>query len=163
MYHCEYCHRRRPDALFVCLLTDRRYANNPSLHTTLSWIGVTSSPFCYLLCQNRDPRFIPGSQLTKAGSPHYQLEMVCGPFHPDVPDGPRARIMARVCRVGSRKLVNRIRFFAAYAHSLYGRGPQLYVRDRKLVEKYLLVSSHEPRNKRTAHGNKRKSTNKSIN
>ena len=143
-YECRFCIEKRHHPLFVCLLSDSRYANNPSLHTTLSWIGVTCNPFVYVRSQNRDSRFIPGNQLTKAGAPHYQIEMVCGPFQPEHRQ-PSAREMARICRAASRKLVNRMRFFARYAQALSTSesqldgttpAPQLYVRDKRLVEKY---------------------------
>lgn len=125
--------------LFVCLLTDKRYVNNPKMHTTIAWIGVTSNPFCYLARQNRDPRFIPGDQLTREGAPNYQIELVCGPFFPAQPGAPRAHVMAEECKKGSRKL-NRIPYFATYAESIRKFGPQLYARDPKLVEKYFTSS-----------------------
>lgn len=153
-HECEYCRDGRPHPLFVCLLTNRKHVNNPIQHTTLSWVGVTSNPLCYVLCQNRDPRFIPGSQLTKAGAPDYQVELACGPFHPVTPadehavaDAPRARVMRRSCRAASRKLVNRICFFAEYAQRLHRRHAEisLYVRDRALVTRYLSQAKKRPK------------------
>ena len=130
---CRSCRTGEAHAIYVVLLTDRRYVHNPQAHTTLTWIDVTESPRACVRSHNGDPKYVPGNQLTKAGAPNYQLELVCGPFRAYS----AAQRMAADCRAKSRKLVNRVRYFAWYFKSrLCGHDLHLYARDKLLVERY---------------------------
>ena len=137
---CRFCALGLSHPLYVVLLTDRRSVNNPAMHKSIAWIGVTSNVYCYLERQNRSALYVPGHQLTKAAAGHYQLEMACGPFRRDVTGAPSARRMADHCSKARRKLVNRMCCFTAYAARLARRGVSLYVRDRALVCRYLRAS-----------------------
>lgn len=131
MSACEYCASGSKHPLFVYLLSDRRCVNNPKHHKVVPYIGLASNPFVKLCAHNRNGKqFGYGSQLTKLGAGHYQLELVFGPlFH-------GGRAFKALCRLKSRKIRSRILRFCDYASYLQRRRgirAHLYARDQSLV------------------------------
>jgi hypothetical protein len=133
---CPYCASGSKHPLFAYLLSDARCVNNPSEHSIVPYIGLSSNPFAYLHAHNRDDkRYTPGSQLTKPGAGNYQLELVCGPlFH-------GGQLFRARCRKNSRKIVKRMLYFCDYAARLQresqsrgGPAPVLYARDVGLIQ-----------------------------
>jgi hypothetical protein len=138
MSKCCYCQRRAKHPLFVYLLSDKRCVNNPINHKIVPYIGLASNPFTKLCAHNRMGRqFGHGSQLTKLGAGHYQLELVYGPLFSG------GRQFKKMCRMRSRKIVSRILHFCDYARGLQRSQPpshnnapdepHLYVRDEQMV------------------------------
>ena len=106
MFQCEYCVSGKKHPLYVYLLSDKRCVNNPSHHKVVPYIGLASNPFVKLCAHNRlGKQFGAGSQLTKLGAGHYQLELVFGPLW----HGGRAFKQMR--RLKSRKIRSRILHF----------------------------------------------------
>ena len=149
MTKCIYCrdHLRHP--LFVYLLTDRRYVNNPMLHDVVPYVGVSSNPYLYLRAHNRDDkRYVNASQVSKPGAGFYQLELVCGPLWSG------AREFKKQCRTKKRKIKNRINFFCKYALALQKKSQQqhrnhipiLYVRDEQYVRRVMSEMSNSDKN-----------------
>jgi len=115
----------------VYLLSDRRCVNNPKHHKVVPYIGLASNPFVKLCAHNRSGKqYGPGSQLTKVGAGHYQLELVFGPIWHG------GRDFKALCRLKSRKIRSRIlRFcdYASYLQNYRGVSAHLYVRDQSLI------------------------------
>lgn len=131
---CEYCVSGSKHPLFVYLLSDQRCINDPSRHKVVPYIGLASNPFVKLCAHNRmGKQFGVGSQITKLGAGHYQLELVYGPIFQG------GREFKNFCRKKSRKIVSRILRFCDYTVRLQSQGlhPQasLYVRDKRLIKK----------------------------
>jgi hypothetical protein len=132
---CTYCLSGSKHPHFVYLLSDKRCTNNPAKHKVVPYIGLASNPFMKLCAHNRQGRqFGLGSQLTKLGAGHYQLEMVYGPIWRG------GRHYKNVCRKKSRKIVSRMLHFCDYAYFLQSRKHAgfLYVRDEELVRSLYL-------------------------
>jgi len=131
MAACEYCESGSKHPLFVYLLSDKRCVNNPKHHKVVPYIGLASNPFVKLCAHNRSGKqYGPGSQLTKVGAGHYQLELVFGPIWHG------GRDFKTLCRLKSRKIRSRIlRFcdYASYLQNCRGVSAHLYVRDQTLV------------------------------
>ena len=131
MSSCEYCESGSKHPLFVYLLSDRRCVNNPKHHKVVPYIGLASNPFVKLCAHNRSGKqYGPGSQLTKVGAGHYQLELVFGPIWQG------GRDFKALCRLKSRKIRSRIlRFcdYASYLQNYRGVSAHLYVRDQSLI------------------------------
>ena len=119
--------------LFVYLLTDSTCVNNPSNHSLVPYVGLSSNPVAYLHAHNRDDRrYRSGSQLTKPGAGVYQIELVSGPLYKG------GKEFKNACRKGSRKVVSRMLFFGDYARKLQTDStgdskPMLYARDPQLM------------------------------
>jgi hypothetical protein len=134
--------------LFVYLLSDKRCTNNPANHKVVPYIGLASNPFVKLCAHNRQGRqYGHGSQMTKLGAGHYQLELVYGPLFRG------GRKFKQICRMRSRKIVSRILHFCDYAHQLQLQQPtsqaMLYVRDAVMVRE-LYRQRHALANRRQA-------------
>ena len=131
MSTCEYCVSGQKHPLYVYLLSDKRCVNNPKHHKVVPYIGLASNPFVKLGAHNRVGKQCGvGSQLTKLGAGHYQLELVFGPLW----HGGRA--FKTMCRLKSRKIRSRIlRFcdYAGYLQRVQKSAGVLYARDQALV------------------------------
>lgn len=134
---CIYCETQTKHPLFVYLLSDKRCVNSPFNHKVVPYIGLASNPFTKLCAHNRmGKQFGHGSQLTKLGAGHYQLELVYGPMFSG------GRQFKKLCRMRSRKIVSRILHFCDYARSLQRTAKRtahsisnahLYVRDQSMI------------------------------
>ena len=128
---CEYCVSGGKHPLYVYLLSDKRCTNNPRLHKVVPYIGLSSNPFVRECANNRrGKQFGHGSQLTKLGAGHYQLELVFGPLWSGGKD------MKTTIRLKSRKIRSRILRFCDYAWYMQKhRGVKafLYSRDQAMV------------------------------
>lgn len=131
---CNYCATNSQHPLYAYLLSDKRCVNNPAKHKIVPYIGLASNPFLKLCAHNRlGKQYGTGSQLTKPGAGHYQLELVFGPlFH-------GGKDFKMNCRKSSRKLTHRILRFCSLAHALRKqakfRQAGLYVRDKLFIRK----------------------------
>lgn len=135
---CRYCESGEKHPLFVYLLSDKRCVNNPKLHRIVPYVGISSHPLVRLNAHNRlnCKLFGNGNQLTKAGSGHYQLELVFGPLSRGSPGLGRA--FRDSCRQKSRKIRSRILRFCDSVGCLQREGRQrdalLYARDPGLIK-----------------------------
>jgi hypothetical protein len=118
------------------LLSDKRCINNPAQHKVVPFIDYSLNPLVSLRAHNREgPQCGRGSQLTKQGAGHYQLELVFGPLAET-----EAALFTKKCRQGSRKILNRIRFFVELAAEVGTKvcaRASLYAADPVRVEKLL--------------------------
>jgi len=63
---------------FVYMLTTTRKGEEGE--KILCKIGHSRSPLEQIKCENREAGYKVGAKSTKAGSPHYQIELIIGPF-----------------------------------------------------------------------------------
>ena len=81
--NCVFClgHYNHPYFAYIC--TDRRFNNNKSKQQVLAKVGISRHPILRLNCHNRKKGSAVGASTksTKAGSGHYQLEFIVGPFY----------------------------------------------------------------------------------
>jgi hypothetical protein len=144
---CPYCVKllKHPSDLFVYLLTDRRYEDNPAGHHSTPYIGISRNPFVRLMAENRKGRhWGRASQLTKAGAGYYRVEAVFGPLKRG------AKRFKEVCRREARKVVHRTLRFCDYARDFAAQQPntraKLYLRDAAYV-----LSLYRQREARSRH------------
>jgi hypothetical protein len=128
-YSCRYCADGRIHPVWVYLARDRRIPND-RLGSMYAYVGMSRHPLHRLAYnQNRAAGWRVGSKSTKSIAPHWQLEMVVGPFYNGQGDA-----FKNGWRKGARRFRRRVRFGVDYGVK---NGVKVYCRDVALIRKIL--------------------------
>jgi hypothetical protein len=111
---------------FCYLARDRRISND-KVGSVYCYIGLSRHPIHRLQYnQNRVKGWKVGSKATKQVAPHWQLEMIVGPFY----DGNGTRFK-EAWRKGARRFKRRVKFGV---HEGERQGVSIYCRDVSLIK-----------------------------
>lgn len=131
MPDCMHCLENTRHPLWVYMLSTRPVdvVETEKISDYLTYIGVSRHPLHRLNSHNRVKGFKVGSKITKAGSPHWNVEITIGPFYSG---GAYACKMS--WRDGYRKLIRRLTGGVKLASQC---GLNMYFRDEATKEMVL--------------------------
>jgi len=119
---CTHCENTQPHPLWIYLMRDKRCPMTEinEINNCEAYIGVSRLPLQRIECHNRIEGYRVGAKCSKSISPHWQIEMVIGPF--DV----GGKQFKQDWRKASRKLSRRIVYGISLANSM---NMNIYFRD----------------------------------